>query len=197
MWPGGPLTPPCTIVLDGAVYRMRDRPTPELLHAIGTGNWWALFPVGLHRRDAMRVLVRLWDRHDHLELEHAWKVATDLGARLAGAPHWWAAMRLCATALEHRMKFDGWCTAHGFDPYVEPLWRTTAAVYQMLREQRATDERKAAQLDDELFNQPLEGPMSVPRWTPEEEARAALAALRQAMPGELPRELTAEPAPAL
>lgn len=152
--------------------------TAQLLDIIGHGDWYALIPRLCDAETQEWLFTRLMLHRDALELPDVWECATTLAGKLAGTGSWWAARRLLGTALSDWLTFDGWCLQRGFSPLDQPLWRTSAAMYTMLREQRVVhgkpDATRAAwdKLHRELYDAPRTAPRAIARWTPADEADA-------------------------
>lgn len=199
LWPAGPVTLPTTIALGDQRYRVRAAGTYELLHAIGSGQWSQLLPSGLTRADRYRIAVRLYDPGDALDFEHLWRAATALGGRLAGTvvddgqdpeAGWWPAHRITQTLLTHWLSFDGWCVRRGFDPHTAPLHRVVAAGWQFMIDHRPTEgtgkDEKPISVEafrTRVWTPPGPHRRQAMRFSAAQERDAALAALREALPG--------------
>lgn len=199
LWPGGPVVLPAQVRLGDEWYRVAPIGTHELLHALSDGNWVRLVPLGLVGRDRRRVARRLYDPADALDFGHLWQVATALGGRLAGVDvdeghdpgaGWWPAHRIAAFVVGHWLSFDGWCVRRGFDPYAAPLTRIVAAGWQFMIDHRPTEgEGSKAKpitveaLRTQVWTPPGRHRKQVMRFTASQERAAALAALREALPG--------------
>lgn len=199
LWPGGPIVLPAEVRLGDERYRVAPIGTYELLHALSVGNWVRLVPLGLAGRDRRRVALRLYDPADALDFGHLWQVATALGGRLAGVDvdeghdpgaGWWPAQRIAAFVAAHWLSFDGWCVRRGFDPHTAPLHRIVAAGWQFMIDHRPTEGEgsKAKQITVEALRTQVWTPpgrhrKQVMRFTASQERAAALAALREALPG--------------
>ncbi len=199
LWPDGPVILPATVRLGAEVYRVRAAPTYELLHALAAGEWSRLVPGGLSRRDRYRLAVRLYDPADALDFPHLWDVSTALAGRLAGVSvseghdpqaAWWPAHRIARFGVDHWLSFDGWCVRRGFDPHTAPLHRIIAATWQFMIDHRpAEGEGKARRqitveaFRDQVWTPPGPHRRQVMRHTAAQERAAALAALREVLPG--------------
>lgn len=199
LWPDGPVALPATIRLGDEHYEVRPIPTFDLLHALSVGDWPRLVPDGLRRRDRLAVAYRLYDPADELDLPHLWQAATALAGRLAGVSvdeghdpqaGWWPAHRLAQFVTVHWMSFDGWCVRRGFDPHTAPLHRIIAAGWQFRIDNRPSEGTgdKAKPITVEALRQQVWTPpgphrKQVMRFTASQERAAALAALREVIPG--------------
>lgn len=199
LWPDGPVALPATVRLGDQVYRVVEVPTFALLHAIAAGDWSALVPNGLTRTDRYRVAVRLYDPGDALDFAHLWQAGTALGGRVAGVAvdqghdpqaAWWPAHRIAAFVVAHWLSFDGWCIRRGFDPHTAPLHRIVAAGWQFMIDNRpAEGDGKARKqitveaLRTQVWTPPGPHRRQVMRFTAAQERSAALAALRESLPG--------------
>jgi hypothetical protein len=200
LWPDGPVALPALVRLGDETYRVRAMPTFDLLYAIGAGDWAALLPYGLGRRDRRALALRLYDPADGLDLVHLWQGSTALAGRLAGVSvdeghdpqaAWWPAMRLAGFAVTHWLTFDGWCVRRGFDPHTAPLHRIIAAAWQYRIDTRPDDgagEGKAKPISVEALRKQVWTPPAGHRsqtmkFTREQERASAMAALREILPG--------------
>lgn len=197
-WPGGPVSLPARVALDGELYEVTARPTHELLHILAASHWPSLLPNGLRPADRLRVARRLYDPADALDLPHLWQAATVLGGRLAGVhvdeghdpgAAWWPATRLAAMATRHWMSLDGWAAVHGVDLLRSPLSRLIAVTWQFAVEHRPTEgaSKDAKQipvesLRERIWTPPAAHRKQVMKFTPAQERAAALAAIREALP---------------
>lgn len=209
MWETGPATLAATVELDGQYYTLGEASTAELFAMISSGNWLAIVPGLLDDADTAALASRVNDLDDPLDYADLYALATEAGARLAGAlysptdngtptPNWSGAVRLLATVASRWLKFDGWCVAHGFDPLAGPLWRITSAAYRMLREgweEGADPRRKAmdlARLDTQIWLTPMSVATTVTsapalaRHTVDQEKAAARAMLAEIRGGGVP-----------
>lgn len=199
LWPDGPVELPAPVRLGDELYVVRRLPPYDLLHALSGGDWTQLLPRGLRRRDLRAVALRLYDPADALDLPHLWQVATALGGRLAGttvdeghdpSAGWWPAHRLAQFAVVHWLTFDGWCLRRGFNPHDAPLHRIIAAAWQFRIDHRPTEgtgkhEKQISieALRTQVWTPPGPHRAQVMRFTASQERAAALAALREALPG--------------
>lgn len=178
LWRGGPLRLPAHVTVDGRTFTVGSAPTHVLLDHIAHGDWWSVLP-GLVDDDTRQwLLSRLGDPTDRFEVVDLWIVSTNLAAQLCGVSSWWAAKRLCGSAVNGWQHFDGWCLNRGYSPLDGPLDRIVTAVYTMLREQRIVTGNQAEtrvaweRLDAELHQAPPNAPVQVPLWTAADEAAA-------------------------
>lgn len=199
LWPDGPVALPALVRLGDETYRVAEVPTRDLLYALAAADWTRLLPRGLARRDMRRVAVRLYDPADALDYRHLWEAATALGGRLAGVDvseghdpqaAWWPAHRLAQYIVASWMTFDGWCVRRGFDPHTAPLHRLIAAAWQFRIDYRPTEGvgKDAKQITVEALRTQVWTPpgphrKQVMRFTASQERAAALAALREVLPG--------------
>lgn len=199
LWPGGPVELPAYVKLGGDLFEVRPVPTRELLFACGAGDWTRLVPRALSRADRLRVAERLYDPADALDFPHLWRAGVTLFGRLAGtsageghdpASAWWPAHRIAGFVVGAWLTFDGWCVRKGFDPWSAPLHRIIAAGWQFRIDYRPTDGAgdKAKQISvealrDQVWTPPGPHRSQVMRFTATQEREAALAALRDVLPG--------------
>lgn len=198
-WPGGPVELPATISIGGEKYRVRPISDRDALAALGTGQWTRFVPEALTGRDRVRIAQRLYDPTDGLDLPHLFTAGAGIAARLAGlAPDdgepvtatWWPATRIAGTVMSAWMTFDGWCMRRGFDPAAAPLRRVIAAGWQFMIDFRDTEDGtpdgkqiSVQALRDKTWAQPTPTGRRRLRFTASQERSAALAALRESLPG--------------
>lgn len=199
LWAGGPVVLPAEVVVDGRTYRVRARPTVELLDVLARGNWPQLIPNGLAESDRMRLARRLYDPYDPLDLAHCWALSTALAGRLAGVDvdeghdpcaAWWPATRLAAYVTTHWLSFEGWAATKGCgDLLAGSLHRLIAVGWQFAIEHRpsegAGDKAKPISVEalrERMWLPPTEHRRQVMRFTASKEREAALAALRDVLP---------------
>lgn len=199
LWPDGPVALPATVRLGDDDYQVRQLPTLPLLHALAEARWSYLVPGALRRRDRLRLAYRLYDPADALDYPHLWRAATILAGRLAGVPvaeghdpqaRWWPAHRIAQYAVTHWLWFDGWCIRRGFDPHTAPLYRIVAAGWQFMVDTRPTEGTgndskpiSVEALRERVWTPPGPHRSQVMRHTAAQERAAALAALRDVLPG--------------
>lgn len=189
LWLGGPIELPHTITVDGVVLHLPAVPTARLLHWLATGAWTELLPNLLSREQRLPLMLRLYDEDDPFDLEHLWVAATAVLGRLAGLSSaevngYWPAWRLAATAHARWPQYVAWCVTHGTEPVGGPLWRVVGGIYGWLAD--GHDEEGLSKLDDQLWTPPVHTAVQVlPRHVRDEEARLALAALAEQMPGDV------------
>ncbi|KGI79380.1 hypothetical protein IL38_24090 [Actinopolyspora erythraea] len=194
LWPGGPISLPHQVTLDGVSCTIPELDTATVVGVLARGAWWEIVPNALPDDERTEIARRLDDDHDPLEFEHLWLVATTVLARLSGATAhggshgWHSAQRIAATMAASWIDYVSWCATKGFTPLSGPVWQTIGSGLACLRESQQ-EETDLTQLEAKLFA-PGPQPSSVPRHTPEEEARAALAALDETLPGEDPGGVT-------
>lgn len=199
LWPGGPVELPAHVILGDQRYRVRAVPTRDLLFACAASDWTRLVPRAMPRADQLRLAARLYDPADALDFSHLWRAGVTLFGRLAGttvgeghdqAAAWWPAQRIAEYVVATWLTFDGWCLRKGFDPHTAPLHRIIAAGWQYRIDYRPTDGAgdKAKQISVEALREQVWTPpgphrVQVMRFTASQERAAALAALRDVLPG--------------
>lgn len=194
LWPGGPIELPHVVTIDGIEVEIPEIPTSTLLGWLATGAWWSLFPESVDQTRIMPLTARFVDDEDNFDFENLWFPATTLFGRLAGthggesSTGWWPALRLAATATANWTLYTAWCATVGSSPIEGPLWRVTGTIYGWLRALRAGDEQELAKLDQFVWAPPpvkaAAEPEQLPQHVREEEAKLALAALAETLPGE-------------
>lgn len=199
LWPQGPVALPATVRLGDDLVVVRDPGPYRLLHTLASGSWSDLLPGGLGRRDRYLIAVRLYDPADALDFRDLWRASTALGGRLAGVAvgeghdaeaAWWPAHRIAQFVVSHWLSFDGWCVRRGFDPHAAPTHRVIAAGWQFMIDHRPSegDGKNAKQITVEALREKVWTPpgphrRQVMRHTAAQERAAALAALRDVLPG--------------
>lgn len=194
LWPDGPIELPHTITIDDVEVEIPQIPTATLLGWLATGSWWSLFPESVDQVRMIPLTLRFIDDADVFDFEHLWLPATTVFGRLAGthgansSTGWWPALRLAATATTNWALYTAWCATVGSAPLDGPLWQVIGTIYGWLRAQRGGDEQELAKLEQQIWAPPPAKnavvPEQLPRHVRDEEAKLALAALSEAMPGE-------------
>lgn len=193
LWPGGPLTLPHTFTHDGVEVTVPELPTPTLLHWLGTGQWWQLYPNAVDPDQTEPLRQRLFDPTDQLDLVHLHDVAIRLFGKLTGmAPPdgtgWWPAVRLANATLAQWPLFHSWCVGHSVDPLHSSLMTTVTAAYAWLRDGLNRDQ--LAKFEHMLWEIPTIAaapnaePTEIPEHVRQEEAGAFLAAMGENLPGQ-------------
>lgn len=193
LWPGGPVTLPHELSIDGHRLVIPEIDTPRLLFWLASGQWWGLIPEALDPGQALPLMLRFHDEHDVFDYEHLWDVATLLLGRMSGlstldgkVDGYWPARRLAATALHDWALYAAWCASHGQDPVGGQLHQVITRIYAWMRE-RAGPQR-LERVEQDIFAAPphvavATADMPVPRHIRDQEAALALAALREVVPG--------------
>lgn len=206
LWPDGPVELPHEFVLDEFRLTLPEIPTVTLFGWLSSGAWWQLFPQAIDDLQLLSFNLRFIDDRDVFDFEHMCDVATVLFAALAGTrprdgagTGWWPAVRLAASARVNWPVYVGWCGAHGTDPLDGPLWQVIGNIYGWLRDGRGGNPDELAKLDQTIWAPPpvaatTSATAELPRHVRDEEAALALAALHEAVPGEI-RETEWTPPP--
>lgn len=146
------------------------------------GQWTEIVPGAVHPYYRDEFFDRLADPRDALGLRACHHIALGLAEEIYGVP-WWAAERLCATALSSWRYFGAWAAQHNFDPASAPAHRLVSATLAWLGSQ-VQDEKEARRIEQDVFMPPKpqrkSRMKSVPGFTPAEQAasfEATLAAL--------------------
>lgn len=195
LWAGGPIELPHTFTIDDVPLEIPQIPTATLLGWLARGTWMRLIPEAIEPMSMLPLLMRFADDRDVFDFEHLWDPAVTLLGRLAGmhspdgsGTGWWPAVRLAATATAHWPVYTAWCAGRGTGPLDGPLWRVVGSIYGWLRSSREGSEQELAKLDQQIWTPPViqhaTEPEQLPRHVREEEAKLALAALNETMPGE-------------
>lgn len=193
LWPGGPLTLPHTFTHDGVELTIPDLPTPTLLHWLGTGQWWQLYPNAVAHDQTEALRRRLFEPEDPLDLVHMHDVAIRLFGKLSGmAPPdgtgWWPALRLANAALAQWSLFHSWCVTHSVDPLGGSLMKAVSASYAWLRDGLSRDQ--LSKFEHTLWEVPASAaapaaePTELPEHVRQDEAGAFLAAMGESLPGQ-------------
>lgn len=193
LWPGGPLTLPHTFTHDGVEVTVPELPTTTLLHWLGTGQWWQLYPNSVDAEQTEPLRDRLFDPEDPLDLVHLHDVAIRLFGKLSGmAPPdgtgWWPSVRLANAALAQWSLFHSWCVAHAVDPLNGSLMTTVTAAYAWMRDGLNRDQ--LAKFEHMLWEipaiaaAPTAEAAEIPEHVRQEEAGAFLAAMGESLPGQ-------------
>lgn len=143
------------------------------------GAWTSLVPGCIHEDYEQEFYDRLADPLDPLGLRACHHIAMGLSEEIFGVP-WWAAARLCATALESWRYFGAWAVEHQFDPSDAPAHRLVSAVLAWVGS-RVQDEKEARRVENEIFLPPKpQGKRrmkAMPGFTPAEQHAAFQAAM--------------------
>jgi hypothetical protein len=193
LWPSGPIELPHTLTIDGVELTLPEIPTPKLMFLVATQAWWEVLPNAVDPAQVAPLVERVFDDEDPFDLENFCEPALVVLGRLAGThprkgggTGWWPAVRLCGSALAEWPLFAAWCVQHGTDIVHAPLWKATSAIYAWLREDR--DPKDLAKFEQQVWAPPPYTRSTTPDQLPDhvraEEAALALAALREALPGE-------------
>jgi hypothetical protein len=176
--------------LDGESFELEPPSGAVLAGCLSRGDWWGIVPGMLPEQQQARLIGRVWDDRDPLDLPDVYAVAVGLVDELVGQPYA-AALRLCAVAAARWSAFDGWCLAHGFDPQTAPAHRIVSAGRAWLNAP-APDEKTWQRIEAQLYA-PLPGHTALaaavpPRWGTEEEEAGfmALAAATGSLQGSVP-----------
>lgn len=150
---------PLRFRLDRDPYTLPDVPTPVWLDALvattapdDNGDpqphklmacWWQLIPLRLPQDQQQRLLHRLNNPNDPLDLDQLEKhVLVVLAAPLGVELH--VAQRLIAAARSEWMLFDSWCAAHGIDPMTTHISRLVNIAYRLALESCEKDSERLA-----------------------------------------------------
>lgn len=193
LWPGGPLTLPHVLVHDGVTITVPEIPVPRLLHWLGTGQWWQLYPHAVAPDSLTPLRRRLFDPDDHFDLIHLHHVGTSLFGRLAGmAPPegtgWWPSVRLAHVAITQWPLFHAWCVGRGINPLAGSLMSAIGASYAWMRDGLGPEQ--LSKFEQVLWETPSRAaapnaePENVPEHIRQEEAGAFLAAMGESLPGQ-------------
>lgn len=197
LWPGGPLTLPHELWIDGHRVVVPELDNATLLHWLAMGAWWELVPNVLDYQQFLPLMSRWVNDDDDYDFEHMWDVATTILGRLTGLASldggtdgYWPGRRLAATALQDWPMYCAWCAQHGVDPLGGRFYEVMGGVYAWTRDRAASQPTPG----EDKLNQQLFGPppyvavkadtASIPRHVRDQEAAMALAALREQLPGE-------------
>ncbi|MFB7906690.1 hypothetical protein ACFC1T_09705 [Kitasatospora sp. NPDC056076] len=80
-----------------------------------SGAWAEIIPKALDPDSLDAVSQWLSDPDDPFNLAQCHRIAVGLAEEIYGVP-WWAAVRLCSTAVSHWRAYAPWCTAKAFGP---------------------------------------------------------------------------------
>lgn len=150
-----------------------------------SGMWTALVPGCIHPDYEQEFYDRLGDPQDPLGLRACHVIAMGLSEEIFGVP-WWAAARLCATALQSWRYFGAWAVQHQFNPTGAPAHRLVSATLAWVAS-RVQDEKEARRVEAEIFMPPK--PMgkrrmkAMPGFSPAEQAAAFKATMAALGPG--------------
>lgn len=152
--PPAPL--PYRFRIDGDTYTITAHPVRwwvRTLAAAPPGCWWHVVPLGLDPAGRRRLIGRLLDEDDPLDLDDVEDATVRALTDVMGMDMW-AAHRLMGTAYANWMVFDGWAASHGFDPaQASHPARVAAAVYTW-RLGACEKQQDVTKLDNEIFAPP-------------------------------------------
>lgn len=154
-----------------------------LIECVARDAWWDVIPSALSDADRSRIVHRLHDPDDRLDLVALWQVATQVLGRALGWD-WWAAVRIARKLRAQWISFDIWCMRVGLDPRTLAADRMLNAGLLYLME-TAEGKMGGELLRAELFTPPvLPASMRhrVPLWSEEEESELFAAALSNLQP---------------
>lgn len=142
--------------LDGERFRLHPGIAGmDLAAAAAAGQWSFLVPDGLVRADRVRLVRRLADPDDELDLPHVYALALTMAQQVFGVP-WHVAQRLCGIAESDWTTFHGWSVTHGVtDPRALSGEAVCAVVWAWLVDRMAWAEAdKQRQLRDQVWGPP-------------------------------------------
>lgn len=153
--PPAPL--PFTFRIDGAPYTITPhspRWWMRTLAAEAPGCWWHVIPLGLDEAGRRRLLGRLFDPEDALDLDDVEDIAVRVLTTVMGMDMW-AAHRLMASAYGNWLVFDGWCaTKGGNDPAQVSHPARIASLAYTWRLSHCEKQQDLTKLDNEIFAPP-------------------------------------------
>lgn len=124
---------PLQFRIDAAHYTLPDLPTEKWLNAFAytmPACWMMLLPGELDTHEQQLLSRRLTHRHDHFDIDHLEKHALAVLGAVCGV-EFHVAQRLILAARSDWMLFDGWCSAHGLDPYTVHISRLCNIAYRL------------------------------------------------------------------
>lgn len=139
-------------VYDGEPYRLHAGLAGfDLAVAAVHGEWTYLVPYGLAAADRARVLRRLVDRHDDMDLPELYSLALILARQVYGVP-WHVAGRLCGLAEADWITFHGWCLTKSIEPRELSADRICAVVWAWITDRMAwADADQHKQVRDQIW----------------------------------------------
>ena len=152
---GPPAGLPLEFTVDERTYLLPVLDTGTVLGALALeppGCWWQLIPGQLADQQGYRLLERLFDPADPLDLDDVEHVAETVLGRLLGMT-FHAGRRLAASAYANWTVFDGWCFHRGQNPLEQPVGRLVAAVYYW-RRSMCEKEAELRRLDSDIWAPP-------------------------------------------
>lgn len=139
-------------VLEGESYRLHQGLSgADLAAAAAGGEWTFLVPEGLVSGDRWRLLCRLVDPDDWVDVPHVYALALIVARQVYGVA-WHVAVRLCGVAQTDWVTFHGWCLARGIEPRELTADRICAVVWAWIGDRLAwadSDQHKRAR--DEIW----------------------------------------------
>lgn len=154
---------PLRFVIDGDTYTLPDIPTTAWLEAFSRpmpAAWMHLIPEWLPDDQTERLNRRITtpSSQDPFDLDHLEKYALTVLGGVCGV-EFHVAQRLILAARADWMVFDGWCAAHGVDPYETHISRLCAIAYRLRLE--------SCEKDSEVFA------LKARLWAPPDGTRAS------------------------
>lgn len=123
--------------LEGQSYRFDPQIAGvDLAAAAAAGQWTFVVPEGLVEADRARLLSRVGDPGDWLDIPHLYGLALMVARQVYGV-EWHVASRLCGVAEAEWAAFYGWCTARGQQPRALTAEQVCALVWAWLLDRTA------------------------------------------------------------